>query len=63
MSVSEFKEMARAQNEAEEEPEEEEEGVEVMTRAQLRETAERHNLDFEQLLRDAEARGITIRGD
>jgi len=33
----------------------------TMTRSQLRETAERNSLNFEDLLRDAESRGIKIR--
>jgi len=33
----------------------------VITKAELRETAERHGLDYEELLRDAEAKGVRLR--
>lgn len=42
-------------------PSDGEDGSMVMSKAQLRETAERHGLDYEELLRDAEARGIQLR--
>jgi hypothetical protein len=53
-------EVKRAQEDAEE-AEEEEGGAEVMTLAQLRETADRHGLDYDKLVRDAEAKGIKLR--
>lgn len=43
--------------------EDEDDRAMTMTKAQLKETAERHNLDFGALMRDAESRGIKIRDD
>jgi len=65
VSLSEFKKQAAMENQRQQSQadQEEVEGVQVMSKAQLRETAERHNLDLEQLLRDAESRGIKIRED
>ena len=64
VNVSEFRDLLLQANRDEAEgaqEEEEDDDSSTMTSSQLRETAERHNLNFEDLLRDAESRGIKIR--